>query len=384
MGVADPVQQGRDFRRVMRVVRQDPEPAALKKDILPATDAAPPRQGRRHELTRDQVRHGQGHGRVRAVESTGDRQGRLHGGETATEPEPRVRMVAGQEGGGVVTLRSDPPDLHRQTLRQTFQPLIARRNDHGRAGALEQGTEDAFERRFVAVVIGMIPIQIHGDGDVGRKSPDGAIAFVDLRHHPRRSGRSPRRREIRVAKKPPEDVAEIRARRSQRRDQHPAGRGLAMAAAYGDEATARHALGQQLPAAQDARGVLGREVEGGMARLDGAGATHDEGRPACGPRVAQQRDFSRGQVRFHRTTRGVIPPGDIAARPFEVNRQRSDAHAARTEHPSGSGGAHPAEARGGRASWTVSWKSSSQRFAASARAKASRISAKAALFERRS
>ena len=151
-------------------------------------------------------------------------------------------MVAGQEGRGVVAIAPNTEHLRLQTLRQALQAFVADGNDYRGPRALKQGTEHAFQRGFVAIIIGMIPVEVHGDRHVGRKGANRAIAFVDLGDHPRRSGGSPCWREIWVAKKPAQYITKIRAGGSQRRDQHPAGRGLTMATAHGDESTTRNAL----------------------------------------------------------------------------------------------------------------------------------------------
>ena len=371
--LAHPLQQRGDLRRMMRVVGEHAQAGAFEKDVLPATDAAPARQRFGDEAAGDEVRDRERQRGVRAVEGARDREIELARGETSAERDHRRGMPALHEPAGIITIFAHADDRHLEAGDEALKARVADGDHDGGTGTFEKRPEDGFERGFVAVVIGVIPVEVHRHGDVGRERADRAVALIDLRDDPRRGRRGARRRERRVAEEAAEHVAEIGARAGERGDEQAAGGGLTVAAADGDETAFGDRFGEKFAAPQGAHAMAFGERERGVAWLHRAGAADDGRTTARGPGIAQKRHFAVGELELHRAAGRVVPAGDFPAVAFQVKRERADAHAARPEHPdrTAHAGAPPARA-------TVSVARASQRLAASASASASRMAASAA------
>ena len=153
-------------------------------------------------------------------------------------------MSALDETEGIVTALAHANDRHLEAGGQAFEAFIPNRDDDRRPGTFEQRAEDAFECGFVAIIVGVIPIEVHGHGDIRRERADGAVALVDLGHDPGRRSGGARRREGWIAEEPAEHVTEIGFRAGEGGDEQAARGRLAVAAADGNEAAPRDDFGE--------------------------------------------------------------------------------------------------------------------------------------------
>ena len=127
-------------------------------------------------------------------------------------------MTALDETEGIVTALAHADDWHLEADGQPFEAFVADRDDHRGAGPFEERAKNAFERCFVAVIVGVIPVEVHGHGDIRRERADRAVALVDLGHDPGRRSGGARGREGRIAEEPTEHVTEIGFGASEGRD----------------------------------------------------------------------------------------------------------------------------------------------------------------------
>jgi hypothetical protein len=148
-------------------------------------------------------------------------------------------MAALDEAEGIVAALADADDRHLEAGHEAFEAFVADRDDRPRCGCVRRARGRRLRARLRHDNSRVIPIEVHGDGDVGRERADGAVALVDLGHDPGRRRGSARRRERRVAEEPAQHVAEISLGAGEGGDEQAAGGRLAVAAADGDEATVR-------------------------------------------------------------------------------------------------------------------------------------------------
>ena len=209
VGLAHPLEQRGDLRGVVRVVGEHAESRTLEEDVLAATDTAPASQRLGDESTGDEMRDRERQRSVRTVEGARDRQIELTSRETPFQRDYGGRVAALDETERIVSAITDADDRHFQADDEALEAFVADGDDHRGTGTFEERAEDAFERGFIAVVVRMVPVEVHRHGDVGREGADRAVALVDLGHDPGRRSRGARWREGRVAEKPAEDVTEI-------------------------------------------------------------------------------------------------------------------------------------------------------------------------------
>jgi hypothetical protein len=168
-----------------------------------------------------------------------------------------AKIPSAAERAHAVGLRRPDPRGHRAGIA----------HQDGATRPRDQRRERGFKIGGVAVVVGMIPVEIHDHGDLGRKAVDRAVALVDLSHHPvARAG--PRRRRV-VGKQSTQHVARRKIRLAQRRNQQGGGRRLAVRAAHCDELPIPHDFGQQLAPTHHGNPPRPRGHAGRMSRSHG-------------------------------------------------------------------------------------------------------------------
>ena len=193
----------------MRVIGKHAESGVLEKYILPAADTTPAGERLGDEATGDKMRDRQRQRGVGTVERAGHRQVELAGWETSLERDDRGSMAALDQPERIVAALADTNDRHLQSSREAFEAFVTNRDDDGGSRALEERAEDALERGFVAIIVRVIPVEIHRHRDVGRERADRAVALVDLGYDPRRRRRGAGGRESRIAEEATEDVSKI-------------------------------------------------------------------------------------------------------------------------------------------------------------------------------
>ena len=255
---AHPAEQGRNLRRVVGVVLDHLQPLGRIEHDLPTFHA---------RILGEQIGR-DGHAEVRAH---GQRRRRVEGVEIAAGANPRAGRA--KRRGEVEELPAvDHADeaheelaveteaMHRGRQAPRRQPGGERtgRVDEDRpAGAGKQRGKRRLEIRDLPVIVGVIPVEVRRDRDLGREPVDCAVALVHLGHDPAVRIRGGGWNRV-VLEQPAEQPARAEAGAAQSGDEHAGGGGLAVGADDRDQFPVAEQFGQQFAAPNLRQAPVGR------------------------------------------------------------------------------------------------------------------------------
>jgi hypothetical protein len=330
MGLAQRREQRVDLARVMRVVHVDRETLALQQQGLAAADAGEVRQCAGIEVGHQILRHGQrGHGVLGVEGADGAHIHHMLSKEPAQAHALAVAVLAHEVAGVVAAGAEADVSGPRILLGEAVEHGVRGADEHVPAGTAEEPPEGRLDLTAAAVMVGVVPVQVGNDSDLGREVFDGAVALVNLGHEPLVGAAGGGRGGIR--EEPAQHVAAVEVHACQRANQHPGGGRLAMAARNGDEASLRCLLGQHLAPADLGDAALSGLGAQRVLGPDGTRVYHAR-HPFGQLRSVEEAHARLAQQVGHALARLVVPRQHVDATLAQVDGERAHAHATGAHH----------------------------------------------------